>query len=375
MYLLVWAIVGVNWSTTRVLWLPHSAASWLCDAVFHVLLVLLLASYHMCVFIDPGTVPMAWHRLVEAEPSLAGQHVLCRRSKLYRPLRSHFCSITRRPVLNMDHFCPWVINCVGFYNRKFFVLFLGCAHAAAHPQPCASTHTRPDASGPAHRPPPARLCGADTFLATTFVLATTGPKLARAAVNRDVKAMSRLMGGDEAYPTLRYVMGTMAFLLDAALAIMLLCFGGFHLRMVTRNETTIEGNSPEFDVGRRRNWEQVFGTDARLWFLPVWGGGPAGDGVHWPSPLVKRLPPPRELEGGGGGGGGGSDGEWAADEEALAALGYAFDGSEEGADDDERGPFGEEGRDADALLGPGASGPSYTSDEDGHSPVHHSIRV
>ena len=34
---------------------------------------------------------------------------------------------------------------------------------------------------------------------------------------------------------------------------MLLCFFSFHLHMVLRNETTIEGSSPAFDMGWRRN--------------------------------------------------------------------------------------------------------------------------
>ena len=42
-------------------------------------------------------------------------------------------SVTRRVVLNMDHFCPWLNNCIGFYNHKAYLLSLfysAVAHAA-----------------------------------------------------------------------------------------------------------------------------------------------------------------------------------------------------------------------------------------------------
>jgi hypothetical protein len=36
----------------------------------------------------------------------------------------------------------------------------------------------------------------------------------------------------------------------------------------------------QYDVGRRRNWESVFGSNIWLWPLPVFGGM-TSDGVIW----------------------------------------------------------------------------------------------
>lgn len=48
----------------------------------------------------------------------------CEKCQLIKPDRAHHCSVCGTCVLKMDHHCPWVNNCVGFHNYKFFMLFL-----------------------------------------------------------------------------------------------------------------------------------------------------------------------------------------------------------------------------------------------------------
>lgn len=107
-----------------VVWRETSSALGVIHlVVFHVLCALLLMSYCMTVCVDPGVPSEAWLAR-ETELGNPSQLRVCHRSDMLKPPRSHFCSVTRRLVLNMDHFCPWVDNTVGYYNRKFFILFL-----------------------------------------------------------------------------------------------------------------------------------------------------------------------------------------------------------------------------------------------------------
>ena len=48
----------------------------------------------------------------------------CKKTHMPKAPRAHFDHVTKRLVLNMDHYCPWMFNVVGYMNYRYFFLFL-----------------------------------------------------------------------------------------------------------------------------------------------------------------------------------------------------------------------------------------------------------
>ena len=75
-------------------------------------------------------------------------------------------------------------------------------------------------------------------------------------------------------------------------AVLMTFFLKFHLRIALENKTTIENLDKKgkpydstYDVGKIKNWEQIFGSNRVLWAIPVFcgSGKPLGDGIYWHS--------------------------------------------------------------------------------------------
>ncbi|XP_019419248.1 PREDICTED: probable protein S-acyltransferase 12 [Lupinus angustifolius] len=255
-----YALVFITWGP--LLFHSPSPLSFFILLLFHILLVLLIWCYSMVVINDPGSVPQNWTPLlrleevsatvsaafsttqvVEDEPNnisasssssngldLETRHGYCVKCQNGKPPRCHHCSLCNRCVLKMDHHCIWVVNCVGARNYKYFLLFL-----------------------------------LYTFLETTLVCLAMVPSFIRFFDGG--KNHSRSPGD--------FAVIFLASILNLAFALSLLCFVVMHISLLLSNTTSVEvhektkGVRWRYDIGRKNNFEQVFGSKKFLWLLPM----------------------------------------------------------------------------------------------------------
>merc|ERR1719265_1383846 len=124
----------LQWGTSPAL-RDHDAEirGWWQGIVFHCITLLLLLCYFRSVNVHPGSIPddpewiydgrdkeaLADPSNVSMEKKRTGDRRHCKWCHKYKPDRYRPCRVCRMCILKMDHHCPWIYNCVGFYNHKY----------------------------------------------------------------------------------------------------------------------------------------------------------------------------------------------------------------------------------------------------------------
>ncbi|XP_059170532.1 uncharacterized protein LOC131952064 isoform X1 [Physella acuta] len=106
--------------------------------IFHVLFMFTNVIMWICLYhantIDPGYLPrnipeydMAIKQVAHFDEWKQGQNPLsrlCHTCRTVKPLRAKHCRVCNRCVKEFDHHCPYIHNCVGYYNRGSFSIFV-----------------------------------------------------------------------------------------------------------------------------------------------------------------------------------------------------------------------------------------------------------
>ena len=224
---------------------------------FHSTTFLGILSYYLAVVTDPGRIPRDYHpdkyntRLSNERKQSSGLFRFCKKEKLFKPDRAHFCSPLDRNVLRMDHYCAWSAGAIGFYNYKYFF---------------------------------------------TFLLYSNISNLTAIAWNANI-----LVNFQGVLTTGQFFLISQSVILSSTISLVLVPFFFFHCYLITNNLTTIEycdrRRSKSFityELGWSRNWTYLLGRNPLYWFLPIQtveGNGLEFERAGENNILTNSLPP------------------------------------------------------------------------------------
>ncbi|KHN71911.1 Uncharacterized protein Tcan_18686 [Toxocara canis] len=268
------------------------------------------------------------HQIPVANRAFDGSVRYCHKCNCVKPDRSHHCSVCGQCVLKFDHHCPWVNTCVNYCNYKFFVLFLGYGLALclfgfftdvqyfiafwknelkfnegfgrfhilflffvsgmfAVSLSCLFFYhlylTSRNQSTIGNVP---------SSLRTLFC--TSLAQMRSSLANCDdtdhghqIRMFTNELKFNEGFGRFHILF---LFFVSGMFAVSLSCLFFYHLYLTSRNQSTIESFRPPlfsygpdknaYNLGIRRNFQQIFGQNRLLWLLPIFSS--CGDGVQYP---------------------------------------------------------------------------------------------
>lgn len=121
--LMPWSYNHLDDSVEQNTFLPPLAFFFLHFCVSTFLVSMIFSNFMLSCIVSPGQVPQGWKP--DTPLGLNGkEQKYCQKCLSYKPERAHHCRSCEQCQLKMDHHCVWISQCVGFYNHKYFILFL-----------------------------------------------------------------------------------------------------------------------------------------------------------------------------------------------------------------------------------------------------------
>lgn len=123
--LIILIIGGGLWAVFPILCPDLDYTFFLHAALTGILSFNTLFNYCVAAFVQAGPLPhIAWGSFDCVSKGGLEGHSFCLVCHKPKPPRAHHCRACNACVLEMDHHCPFIGNCVGAANHRHFILFL-----------------------------------------------------------------------------------------------------------------------------------------------------------------------------------------------------------------------------------------------------------